>query len=364
MFINKFKHPLKLVSLGFVFLTSIFSLQITQAKETIKLTIVSGYPPAVSWVKATQKVYIPNVDTALAKTGNYKIFWNQAFSGQIVRPRGELEGIENGLGDLGIVPTVFHADKVPLYNFPFVTPFSTRDMDLVANTYVQLEKQFDQFSKTWNKFNQINLSPAGAVDNYMVFSRNPISTLSQMKGMKIGAAGPNLPWIKAVGATGVNTSLTDMYMGLNTRLFDGVIMYGYAAGAFKLCEPASNVMDASIGATSGFSLNINKDVWASLPTEVKAALRGATEAWRKEITKITEDGATTQLALCKEKWGLKTTTLSKSDRTEWASMIPNLAKKLANDLDAKGQPGTKVLSAYMNALRSANQPIARDWDRE
>ena len=338
--------------------------QPAQAAETLNLTAISGYPPAVSWVKATQDVYIPAVDAALAKTGNFKINWNQAFSGQITKPRGELIGIESGLGDLGIVPTVFHADKVPLYNFPFVTPFSTRDMDLVADTYVALEKSFPQFAKTWDEFNQVNLSPAGAVDNYMVFTRKPLTTLDGMKGMKIGAAGPNLPWVEAAGATGVNTSLVDMYNSLNTRLFEGVIMYGYAAGAFKLCEPANHVLDASIGATSGFSLNANKDIWTALPDEVKVALRAATPAWRKEITRITEDGATAQLARCKTEFGLKSAKLSDADRTKWAKSIPNLAKKLASDLDAKGQPGTAVLAAYMNALRAAKQPIARDWDRE
>ena len=334
-----------------------------QAAETINLSMISGYPPAVSWVKATQDVYIPAVDAALAKTGNFKINWNQAFSGQVTKPRGELEGIETGLGDLGIVPTVFHADKVPLYNFPFVTPFSTRDMDLVADTYVDLEKRFPQFAKTWDEFNQVNLSPAGAVDNYMVFSRDPITSLDQMKGMKIGAAGPNLPWVEAAGATGVNTSLVDMYNSLNTRLFEGVIMYGYAAGAFKLCEPASYVLDASIGATSGFSLNANKDVWAALPDEVKVALRKATPAWRKEITKITEDGATAQLARCEKEFGLKSAQLSDADRTKWAGLIPNLAKKLASDLDAKGQPGTAVLVAYMNALRAANLVVSMQQGR-
>ena len=57
--------------------------------------------------------YIEDITT---KTGNFKINWNQGISGQIVKPRGELEGVETGLGDLGVIVTAFHADKVPLYD--------------------------------------------------------------------------------------------------------------------------------------------------------------------------------------------------------------------------------------------------------
>ena len=68
------------------------------AQEVVNLTAISGYPPVASWVKSFKNVYIPAVNAELAKTGKYKINWNEGFSGQIVKPRGELEGIETGLG--------------------------------------------------------------------------------------------------------------------------------------------------------------------------------------------------------------------------------------------------------------------------
>ena len=40
----------------------------------------------------------------LAKTGNYKVSWITGFGGQIVKVRGELEGVQTGLGDIGVVP--------------------------------------------------------------------------------------------------------------------------------------------------------------------------------------------------------------------------------------------------------------------
>ena len=77
--------------------------------------------------------YIPEIDKGLAETGNYKIEWNQAW-GQIVKVRGVLGGLQKGLGDVGVVTTVFHSDKVPMQLIAYATPFVTNDPKLVART--------------------------------------------------------------------------------------------------------------------------------------------------------------------------------------------------------------------------------------
>jgi len=82
-----------------------------QAQQSINITLLSGFPPPVTVVGAAINTYVPAVDATLAKTGNYKIKWNLAISGQIVKPRGELEGVEIGIGDIAIVVTAFHADN-------------------------------------------------------------------------------------------------------------------------------------------------------------------------------------------------------------------------------------------------------------
>ena len=56
--------------------------------------------------------------------------------------------------------------------------------------------------------------------------------------------------------------------------------------------------------------------------------------------------------------------LSKADIKTLAATIPNLAKRWAKDTDAKGLPGTKVLSTYMDLSRKAGIEHARAWDKE
>ena len=77
------------------------------AAETINMTAIDGYPERSMWVKEFSGFFIPRVNEELAVSGNYKINWLEAYGGQIVKPRGVLEGIKLGLGDIGIVTTIF-----------------------------------------------------------------------------------------------------------------------------------------------------------------------------------------------------------------------------------------------------------------
>ncbi len=332
------------------------------AQETINLTAISGYPPAATFVGALIDAYLPAVDAELAKTGKFKINWNKGISGQIVKPRGELEGVEAGLGDLGIIVTAFHADKVPLYDVAFKTPFTSKDLALVLDVTAKMEAQFPSFGKTWATFNQVNLGPSGTVDNYMLWSKTPIKTLADIKGRKVGAAGPNLPWIIAAGAAGVQTNLADAYNSLSTGIYEAMIVWRQAAGAFKLCEPAPYVIDADLGAVNAFSLNVNQDVWDGLPDEVKNALRAGIPAWQKESVNLAVGGAEAGLERCKKEFGTVYTRMSDAEIKQWANMLPPLARDWAKAQDAKGLPGTPILKAWMDEMRANNQPVARDWD--
>jgi TRAP-type C4-dicarboxylate transport system substrate-binding protein len=334
------------------------------AQESVSLTAISGYPPVASWVKAFVEVYIPAVNAELAKTNNFKIDWNQGFSGQIVKPRGELEGIETGLGDLGTVVTAFHPDKLPFYKLSFVTPFVTNDLGLVVKAHDQLEGQFEAWRKQWDNFNQVNLVNTGAVDNYMVLSSSKLSNLDDFKGKKLGAAGSNLPWVTALGAAGVQTNLADAYNSLNTKIYEGGIFWAEAAGNFKLCEPAPFFLDAQLGAVQSHNISVNRDVWDALPDEVKNALKAGTKAHQQAATDFVVNGASKGIERCKKEFGSEVTTLSTDDRNKWAAALDNAAKSWAEDLEKQGQPGKAVLSAYMDIMRAANQPIARHWDRE
>ena len=344
---------------------AVASLQPLHAQETVKMTFISGYPPAATFIEAFNKAFVDTANASLAKTGKYKIDWNLAHSGQIAKPRGEFEAVESGLGEIALIPAAFHADKIPLYNIPYVTPFTNAgDPGIVADAYKMLQNKFPEFAATWKKFNQVQVAVSDNVDNYILLSSTPLKTLADLKGKKVGAAGPNLPWVVPTGAAGVSTNLADAYNSLNTGIYDAMIVWKQAMGAFKLCEPAPHMLDAGLGAASIVPITVNADFWDGASEEIRAALLAGGEAFNKSQLELVVNGATTGLEKCQKEFKTVATVMAPEERAKWAKGMAPLALDWAKQTDAKGFPGTATLNAYMDFMRANNQPVTRNWDKE
>jgi len=96
------------------------------AAETIKAVVIDGYPAKAMWVKEFTEFFIPEVDKRLAEAGNYEMDWQESYGGTIVKPKGVLEGVKLGLGDIGIVTTIFHSSKLPSQGISAVTNLPNR----------------------------------------------------------------------------------------------------------------------------------------------------------------------------------------------------------------------------------------------
>lgn len=333
------------------------------AQKTINLTAIDGYPPKASWVREFIKYYIPAVNKELAKTGNYKIQWNQAWSGQIVKTRHVLEGLDKGLGDIGIVTTVFHADKVPLQNLSFVTPFVSADPVLSSRMMDAMAEEFPQFKQAWKPFNQIYLTNGCVLDSYQMFTKQPVKSLADFKGKKIAGAGVNLRYLQGLGAAGVPGSLVSFYNKLKTGVVTGAMLWPEAVVRFKIVEVAPHMLKADLGAACSKAINVNANSWKKLPTEVQQALATQAIGYRDQMSSQALAKGKGALGKFKGKGGT-VTLLSAADRAAWAKSMPNVAKQWAEGLEKKGIPGKKILATYMDRMRAANQPIMRHWDRE
>ncbi len=335
--------------------------QTAQSAETIKLIAVSGYAPTALWVSVFQSHFIPEVDKKLAAKGNYKIEWNQAW-GTIAKPRGELDAIQHGLADIGIVQTVFHPDKLPMYSIAFVTPFTTSDIDLMTRTVNGLVAKYPQMKTVWRKYDQVLLTVLSGVDNFQIVLKSPIEKPSDLAGRKICGAGPNLRFLEGVGAIGVASTLVDWYNNIKGGICDGTIVWPEAAANFKLYEVAPYFVNVNFGGANSMALTFNENRWQKLPAEVRSVFEEVAETYRKALAqKAMGDSATsikTYLAS-----GGKMIPISADERVRWANRLPNIAQEWAAGLEKNGIPGVEIVRTYMDAMKKAKQPIARDWSK-
>ncbi|MEO0999151.1 MAG: C4-dicarboxylate TRAP transporter substrate-binding protein [Pseudomonadota bacterium] len=335
-----------------------------RAAETIRMVAIDGYPARAMWVREFSNFFIPRMNERLAEAGAYAIEWQEAYGGQIVRPRGVLEGIKLGLGDIGIVTTIFHNSALPSQAIAGVTPFVCADARIVARAVDEIATEYPSTKAEYAAENQVYLATGVVLDTYQMFSKTPIEAVSDLEGKKVAGAGVNLRYLEGIpGAAGVRGGLTDFYNMLQTGVTEAAMLWPEAANTFNIVEVAPYMLEADIGAVNSKTVTVNADVWETLPEEIRVILREVAVEYRDHIASVAMDRAAESRTAFLENGGT-IVPLSDAGRTAWANSMPNIAAEWAASLDAAGKPGSEMLRVYMGKLRDAGQVPARDWAAE
>ncbi|WP_294229584.1 C4-dicarboxylate TRAP transporter substrate-binding protein [uncultured Shimia sp.] len=331
------------------------------AQETVSAVVIDGYPDRALWVKEFSNFFIPEVDRRLADAGAYKMNWQENYGGSIVKPKGVLEGVQLGLGDIGIVTTIFHSSKLPSQGISGSTPFVASDARAVAKAVDEIAKEFPAMQNEFAAQNQVYLATGVVLDTYQVFCSEEVSSVADLEGRKIAGAGLNLRYLEGIkDAAGVRGGLTDFYNMVQTGLVDCAMLWPEAAKTFKIAEVAPYMLRADLGAVNSKTVTVNADYWAKLPDDVKNVLQAVAVDYRDHVAGIAMDRA----AASRDAYvaaGGTIVELSAEDRTAWANAMPNVAQEWAETLNGNGEQGSEMLAAYIGKLADAGYTGVRDW---
>ncbi len=332
------------------------------AAESFNATIAAGHPPVFRWVKMFDEVFIPSVEAKLEGSGHSVSFTGQ-YGGSIAKVGEELEAVEAGLAEMGTCQALFDPAKLAVQNVTYYTPFVSDDIDAVGSLMHRLQLEDANMQASYDANGVVYVGAPIVIDDYLLMTNFPVSSLADLDGKKIGAPGAALNWLEGTGAVGVSGNLTTYYNEIKTGVFDGVIVFASAALPGKLYEVAPYITRAGLGAQYAGSICANADWWNGLPAEVQTALREAADEtgdWYAANLEAAVTGAFEAMGA----QGATITDAPADMRTAWAAGMDNAAKAWAEGLDAKGIGGTAVLSLYMEEMRKAGATPLRDWDKE
>lgn len=330
--------------------------------QTITINVVNGHPPVFLWVQQLSETFIPAVDAALEGT-SYSIEWNEFYGGSLAPVGGELEALEAGLAEVGVLPTVFEPSNLPLHNVTYVSPFGSPDPSVVADIMADLHETLPEMKAAFERFDLVYLGAGFSLDNYFLMTTFPVDSLADLEGKKIGAPGPAVNWLVGTGAVGVSGNLSTYYNDIQTGVYDGTIVFATSAAPSKLYEVAPYVTLMDFGAQYAGSVVANKSWFDAQRAEVQDALRAGADAYGAAFSEALI--ANTNAALqAMEEAGATITEAPADLREAWAASLPNVPQRWASELDAQGLPGSEVLAAFMQGLRDAGADVPRHWDQE
>lgn len=335
------------------------------AQEKISLTIASSHPTVIPWVGMMKTHFMARTDEILAKDGKYKIEWNEAFGGQLYKANATLTSVEQGITDIGWVFSFLEPAKLPLSQASSYAPFATVNPPLQLAVMEELLDKNAALRKEWEQYN-LKVLGLTSTDMYDIYTKTPIKSIDDIKGMKLSAPGVLGTWLRGTQANAVDGSLTSFYTDIQTGISDGVLSLALGALPAKLYEVAPYIARFDAGVAFSGAVAINGDSWKALPKEVQAAMIDAgkyyTQAHGKDLLERHEAALQKMVELgAGQKPPVTIVKMSNEQRQAWVDKLPDIAGEWAADLDRKGLPAKAFLKAYMDELRERGEKPMRNW---
>jgi TRAP-type C4-dicarboxylate transport system substrate-binding protein len=351
------RHTLKIIAAAVLGLAGAGSV----SAETFRLTIGAGHPAdAAVWITAMRDFFAPEVSKRVAAKTGHKIEWVNAYGGSVCKLGECLEAVESGLVDIADLHIAFEPAKLMAHNFPYFVPFGSPSPVVAAkaarhvyDTVPELKKMLE------DKYSQVFLG-VGSVGNYNLVTTFAWDKVEQLKGKKIAAAGPNIPWLKAVGAVPVQSNLNEAYTSFQTGVYEGWVMFPDATVGFKLHEVAKNYTFTDFGAIPNVVLTINKTTWSKLPQEVQAIMLEVGKEFTEVQTTMAETKGKASLETMKAA-GANVRSLSMEEKVKWANALPDIPNEKTAEINKAGQPG-RAIAEYIKALKAAGVVMPRNWE--
>ncbi len=324
--------------------------------EDIKLRIASGHPPVNTYVNLMQNFFVPEVTKRVAARTKHKVEFIEGYGGSIVKVADTLEGVQSGIIDIGGYCFCFEPSNLPLHAFQVMLPFGTMDPVMSVTLARRVYDKVPYMSKVFeDKFGQ-KLLGLIADNGYNLGTNFEWNKVADLKGQKLAGAGLNLKWLEYAGATPVQSSLPDAYTAMQTKVYNGWIMFPSGYVNFKLHEVGKYYTEIGFGSITWHGLTINKRRWDKLPKDVQQIIAEVGREYEARTGTVNKENYPKQLEQLRSV-GAVVKKLPDSVRVDWASSLKGWPQEKAAELDKQKLPASQVLKL---ALEEAEK-LGHKW---
>ncbi len=310
--------------------------------DDITLRIGSGHPPGVVYAGLMIDYFQAELKKRVEERTDHTINFVEGYSGSIVKVTEVLEGVQDGILDIGGFCFCFEPSNLPLHAFQVMLPFGSMDPEVSLASAQEVYKAVPYLTDVFeDKFNQKLLSRI-ADGGYNLGTSLEWDDLADLQGQKIAGAGLNLNWLDYAGVSPVQSSLATAYTEMKTNVYEGWIMFPSAWVNLKLYEPGPFYTLIGFGSMTWHGMTMNLDTFNELPEDVKPILLEVAADFEQQTGSV---NASEYDRLVEEL--RNTITVNEIDpavRKAWAESLAEWPQKVAAELDAQGLPATEVLN--------------------
>ena len=260
------------------------------------------------------------------------------------------DGVVQGIADIGVSCFSYSPGRFPfceVFELPGVTYLTSASAGRVA----------------WEVIQEYN--PAETQDTKLLFvlstgpgdiySKQPVRTLEDMKGLEIRATGNSIRTLAELGAAPVNLSQAEAYDAISKGVVKANLGPDEVLKGWNQADITKYITKTPFLYNTLFFFTINEAVWAGFNQETQDTILAISEKYYNEVAlplwdKQNEDA----LAWAQEEKGMEVIELSDAEMERWREALVPVQNDWVRSAESKGIDGATVLVRVQELAETYN----------
>lgn len=320
-----------------VLATVLFAGAASAQKVTLKM---AHWVPPVHHLTVTYAKWAETIMKASGGTLDVKVD-----KSPLAKPPGAYDLAKNGVRDLAWGVAGYTPGRMPMIRgieVPFATTNSESGSPALYTWYTR-----NGLGK--NEFNDTKLITAFIHGPGVLHSKKSITTLEDLKGVKIRVGGGGVPIAKSLGGVPVAMSATKAHESLQRGTTTATLFPWEAIRGFRLIKLVNHHLEVPGGFyTTAFWVTMSSKTWNKLSGAHKTAImKAGGAAGAKFIGRFWDHHDKSVKALVKKAGGHTVQTLGASELKRWSAKLGGMRNDWIKKADAKGHNGKALLAELL-----------------
>jgi TRAP-type transport system periplasmic protein len=314
--------------------------------ESLELSYATMWPQAHAYSLGDQ-IWIERIERQTNGAVKIKPFWQ----GTLVSANESMAEATAGIADIVCISPVYEKAGVDLTRMQTAfyqgTPIGVPQI----NVFWALWNNFPEFR---NEYRNMKVLAISAMTQLRLMTKKPVRSLADLKGMRVKAPRELIAPLKHYGAEGVIVPTPDVYMMLQKGILDGAFTTADAYKSMRLIELIK--FDTNLTSVMGPFPNkaMSLKSWNKLSPELKKIFEASGEQWTLDMLSEVQKAEAAGIDLAK-KSGVTFITLPPAENAAFEELCNAEALKGAQEVDAKGLPGTKMFNEARRLVKEYNK---------
>jgi TRAP-type C4-dicarboxylate transport system substrate-binding protein len=270
--------------------------------------------------------------------------------GSLLEPPKTYDGVVQGVADIGMSCFAYTRGRFPLLeglDLPLGYPdgkTATAIANAVITKYAPKEVE------------DVHVLYVHAHGPGVIATRKPVTTLADMKGLKVRATGLSGKIVEKLGGSAVGMPQNETYEALRKGVVDATLCPVETLKGWRQGEVIESITPlANIGYTTAMFVVMNKAKWDALPADLQQSLTDVSREWAAKHGEAWDQADIEGLAFIRE-LGKKVQNLPQADAERAREAVKPILDEYVKTTEAAGLPGAQVLDDIRQQMKELATP--------